>query len=230
MIGIVDCHRQECTKLAIYLSASEDPFSRIVFETEKPKKHGILAFLHPLKEGSTKMIDDEHESGLIDMKLHGDYFKQQNSIPNIDLHSSRRWLNTPNLRFETESILCAAQEQALATNHIQSKIWGTRKNSMCRLCKEQSETIHHIISGCKMLAGTQYMYRHNQVAKYIHWNILRDLKVKVSESWLHHKPEEVSTVSGIKVLWDSYILTDKKVPHNRPDIIIHNEKNQECLS
>ena len=80
-----------------------------------------------------------------------------------------------------------------------------------------------------MLAGTQYMYRHNQVAKYIHWNIIRDLKVKVSESWLHHKPEEVSTVSGIKVLWDSYILTDKKVPHNRPDIIIHNEKNRECL-
>ena len=33
---------------------------------------------------------------------------------------------------------------------------------------------------------------------------------------------------GIKILWDSYILTDQKVPHNCPDIVIHNENTRTC--
>ena len=79
-----------------------------------------------------------------------------------------------------------------------------------------------------MLCGTQYMYRHNQVAKYLHWQILKDLNVKVSESWLKHVPTEVTFKNGIKILWDSYIITDKKVPHNRPDIIVFDTNTREC--
>ena len=45
--------------------------------------------------------------------------------------------------------------------------------------------------------------------------------MEVPESWLEHVPTEVTIKDGTKVLWDSYILTDKKVPHNRPDIIVH---------
>ena len=80
-----------------------------------------------------------------------------------------------------------------------------------------------------MLAQTQYLYRHNQVAKYLHWNNLCDAKINVSDSWLNHKPTEIAETQDIKVLWDSYILTDKKVPHNRPDLIIHNKKSRECM-
>ena len=62
------------------------------------------------------------------MKLH-DYFNQQAAITNIDLEMSRKWMNNPYLRFERESLLCAAQEQALATNYIQSKIWGSKSGT-----------------------------------------------------------------------------------------------------
>ena len=67
-----------------------------------------------------------------------------------------------------------------------------------------------------MLCSTQYMYRHNQVAKYIHWNILKDNQIPVPESWLKHKPVEVSTKGNIEILWDSYILTNKKSPTQSP--------------
>ena len=229
LIGAADCHRQECTKLAEYLSRSKDPFSKIICQVERTKKHGILSYLNTMKEGSTEDIDREHAEGLKGMELHGQYFDRMEKTPNINLPLSRRWLEKPYLRFETESLLCAAQEQALATNYTRSKIWGNGKSGLCRLCKEQNETVHHIVSGCKMLCGTQYTYRHNQVAKYIHWQILKDLKVKVSDSWLKHTPTEVVTKNGIKVLWDSYLLTDKKVPHNRPDIVVHDTTLQECL-
>ena len=79
-----------------------------------------------------------------------------------------------------------------------------------------------------MLCGTQYLHRHNQVAKYIHWNILCDNDIKTIESWLNHEPVEITTKGKLTILWDSYIRTDKKVGYNKPDIIIHNEGKREC--
>ena len=80
-----------------------------------------------------------------------------------------------------------------------------------------------------MLAGTQYLHRHNQVAKYIHWNILRDNGINTTERWLDHKPTEFTTKGNLNILWDSYIHTDKKVGSNKPDIIIHNAEEKECM-
>ena len=110
-----------------------------------------------------------------------------------------------------------------------SKIWGVGNNTKCRLCKEQNETVHHIVSGCKMLTGTQYTYRHNQVAKHVHWCILKDRGVKVTDSWLEHVPEETVTVDDDIIMWDVAILTDKKVKCNRPDITVHDTKKRTCL-
>ena len=153
----------------------------IVYKTDQPKKLGLLTFLEDRK-GTTVDINKEHARSLRGMKLHGQYFVQQEALPNINPGLSRRWLKVPYLRYETESLLCATQEQVLAINYVRTKIWGTSKTSTCRLCKEQNETVSHIVSGCKILCATQYMYRHNQVAKYLYWNILRDLKINVSES------------------------------------------------
>ena len=136
------------------------------------EENGIMMFLEPSSTGTTKVIDEEHKESLLKMKLHGNYFENQANIPNVDTKLSNQWLLIPSIRNETESLLCAAQEQTLATNYLQKKIWGNSLNSKCRLCKEQDETVHHIVSGCKMLCGTQYKYRHDQICKYIHWNIL----------------------------------------------------------
>ena len=94
--------------------------------------------------------------------------------------------------FETETLICASLEQGLATNQIRKHIRKTGKSDIYGLCKEKPETVHHIVSGCNILCVTQYLYWHNQVAKYIHWQILKDLNVEVPESWLKHIPSEVT--------------------------------------
>ena len=66
------------------------------------------------------------------------------------------------------------------------------------------------------------------MAKYIHWNILRDNDIKTTESWLKHEPVEIITKGKLSILWDSYIRTDKKVGHNKPDIVIHDKEKCEC--
>ena len=96
--------------------------------------------------------------------------------------------------------------------------------------KTQNKTVHHIFSGYEMLAATQYLYRKNQVAKYVHWIILRALNIQVSELWLEHEPQECITKDSVNIMQGSYPLTDNKNSHNHPDITIHNTNTRRCTN
>ena len=64
---------------------------------------------------------------------------------------SWRWLRNGFLK-ETEGLILAAQEQALTTNSIKHSIDKTSETPLCRLCGNSTETVRHIVSGCKRLA------------------------------------------------------------------------------
>ena len=76
------------------------------------------------------------------------------------------------LKRETESLLIAAQNNAIRTNYIKEKIGKTqkkkkKKNSKCRLCSDKDETINHMISECSKLAQKEYKTRYDWVGKVI---------------------------------------------------------------
>eukprot|EP00957_Ditylum_brightwellii_P038428 2904931-Ditylum_brightwellii.AAC.1 len=50
---------------------------------------------------------------------------------------------------------------------------------LCRLCQQKDKTVQHIISACPKLAGTKYTKRHNDVVRYIHWNLLKERGIEV---------------------------------------------------
>ena len=230
LIGAADCHSQECSALAQHLenNSIDDPFISIVKRVESGKTYGLLSYPKAPKKRNVQDTNEYHLDSLLKMKLHGDYFTRIKALPNIDLELSQSWLNNTYFRFETESLICAAQEQALATKYMTTKIWQRGTDTKCRLCKCENETVHHIVSGCKMLAANQYTYRHNQVGKYIHWWILKHLGVKVTESWTTHVPQDTTIHGDVTIMWDKAIPTDKKVKCNRPDITIHDRKKREC--
>ena len=66
------------------------------------------------------------------------------------------------------SLLIAAQNNAIRTDHIKARIDKTQQNSKCMLCGDRDETINHIISECSKLAQKEYKTRHNLVGKVIH--------------------------------------------------------------
>ena len=80
------------------------------------------------------------------------YVRFKRLISNISLEKTWTWLIKGNLKRETESLLIAAQNNAIRTNHIKARIDKTQQNSKCRLCGERDETINHIISECSKLA------------------------------------------------------------------------------
>ena len=58
-------------------------------------------------------------------------FKQ---LINISRDKTWIWLRKGNLKRETKSLLMAAQNNAIRTNHIKARIDKTQQNSKCRLC------------------------------------------------------------------------------------------------
>eukprot|EP00957_Ditylum_brightwellii_P132738 10121941-Ditylum_brightwellii.AAC.1 len=115
-------------------------------------------------------------------------------------------------------------EQTLATNTIKKKIFKLNCSPLCRLCQQKDETVLHIISKCPKLAGTKYTKRHNYVARYIHWYLLKKRGIEVAAQWWNHVPI-ASVINGdTTITWDLKIITDKSLKHNRPDIVLHNKK------
>ena len=86
------------------------------------------------------------------------------------------WLRKGSFKRETESLQIAAQNNAVRTNHIKTRIDKTQQNSKCRLCGYRDETINHIISECRKLAQKEYKTRHDWVGKVIHWEMSNKFK------------------------------------------------------
>ena len=47
----------------------------------------------------------------------------------------------------------------------------------CRLCGDSLENVQHILSGCRALAQTKYLQRHNNAFKILFFEVLRSLDV-----------------------------------------------------
>ena len=81
------------------------------------------------------------------------------------------------LKHETESLIFAAQEQAIRTNVIKGKM----QNAECVVGLMRH---NHIVSECPKLAQREYKRRHDWIGRRIHWKIcgVNEIHVKVGLS------------------------------------------------
>ena len=109
-------------------------------------------------------------------------------INNISHDKTWTWLRKGNFKRETESLLIAAQDNAIRTNHIKARIGKTQQNSKCRQCGDRNETINHIISECSKLAQKEYKTRHDWVGKVIHWEMCKKFKFDhMNKLYMHNQ-------------------------------------------
>ena len=76
------------------------------------------------------------------------YGRFKRLINNISPEKSWTWLRKGNLKREKESLLKAAQNNAIRNNPIKARIDNTLQNSKCRLCSDSDKMINQIISEC----------------------------------------------------------------------------------
>ena len=53
---------------------------------------------------------------------------------------------------------------------------------MCRLWHRYKETTDYMISGCAELEKSEYIFCHDKIASYIHWNICKEYSIKVADN------------------------------------------------
>ena len=113
-------------------------------------------------DGKNEERKNERHAAWKEKALHGQFLRKKEGM-----QDQRRWqwLKPGELKRETESLICTAQEQALRTNAIKNGCDHQDMSPLCRLCKEKVESVTHIVSLCSVLAGNQYRKRRNKRGK-----------------------------------------------------------------
>jgi len=100
-------------------------------------------------------------------------------------------------------------------------------DELCRKCGKESETIQHITAACEQLASSEYVKRHDGLAKIIHQKLAEaDELIEDKSPYYKYTPASVLENENFKLCWDRSILTDKTIPFNRPDITFMNKKTK----
>ena len=76
------------------------------------------------------------------------------------------------------------------------------------------------------------MKRHDRVSAQLHFNICKEIGVKLdNEQWCDHVPESVETSleCQVTVLWNQKVQTDRTIPNNKQEIIICDNKKGTCM-
>ena len=133
------------------INLSTDNISENSTSTEKAKQ--IKA------QAKTKNVNELKE-GWKDKPLHGKY-PIRGSDPYVNVSLTHQWLSSLGLKSDTEGFIIAALDQSLPTRNFQDNILETGTDAKCRVCDKHTETIDHLVSGCPILASTEYLKRIN---------------------------------------------------------------------
>ena len=183
-----------------------------------------LGFIESVKESKVRRRN-EQSNVLKQKKLHGQLF---NEIKDVAGEEKWLWLTDGSIKRETESLIMAAEEQAIRTNVIKAKIDKTQAKSKCRLYGKVDETVRHIVCECPLLAQREYKKRNDWVGRKIHWDVCRKIGFDVNEKWYKHEPEKVVENDSWKILWDFTIQTDHIIEARRLDMVIIDKTKNEC--
>ena len=170
---------------------------------------------------------NEKEERWKEKSMYGQFVREMPE--STDVKKTWEWLRKADLKIQTESLLCAAQEQALRTNYVKHHIDKSAESPLCRMCEAKGETVHHIVSECKKLAQKEYKRRHDNVARIVHWHLCKKYYLDRTEKWYEHSPEGVLENDEVKLLWDVNIQCDNLIEARRPDIVVVVKGERKCI-
>ena len=152
-----------------------------------------------------RRIKEEKVKSWKEKALHGEFVQQTSDVAG---EKPWRWLRNGFLKKETEGLILATQEPALRTNSIKHSVDKTSQTPLCRSCGESTETVWHIVSGCKKLAQNEYRKRHDKVALGVHWVMCRKYGIDYTEKWYDHQPLSIVENGEVRVTWDMTIYIE----------------------
>ncbi|XP_044760842.1 uncharacterized protein LOC123318288 [Coccinella septempunctata] len=227
LLNLEDVHRANITSLRNYFLKKNSPFFQAIREADRN--------LSPLRLSEPDVqCTDQSMQQLIEewgaMALHGRYpgcLKGEH----VNKMESLTYLRAGYLYPETEGRLLAIQDQVMPTRMYQRHIAKLDiPSDRCRKCSQAPETIQHVTSSCPILAPREYLERHNNMAKIYHQKIALNLGLLQDVTPNHlYVPRTLIESARYKLYWDSALVTDRSVMHNRPDIALFDNDRRTCM-
>ena len=90
-----------------------------------------------------------------------------------------------------ESLVIAAQDEALNTRYHLRNIMKQPIDSKCRMCYKAEEHITHIVVGCTTVVPSEYS---------------KHVGLQVTDKYYEYIPERVINVNGTTIMWDVPVI------------------------
>ena len=175
LMSCENCVRGEENNLSWYIKNSGDILLRKVGETSIVN---IEEAMEPKEYKKSK--SQEGEDAWKQKVMHAQFVRDKEEV-NWD--KSWQWIAKGDLKGCTEAPICSAQEQALRTNYTKFHIDKNADSPLGRMCGEKGETISHLVSECGKLPQREYKRRHNNVARYVHWQLCNKGGFERADKW-----------------------------------------------
>ncbi|CAH2059309.1 unnamed protein product, partial [Iphiclides podalirius] len=211
-------NREVCSLRNYFLARSDESIYTDVISCDKGLTPLSLANEQWQDPGVLSVSD--REAVWKEKELHGRFYKALHE-PFVDTVASLNWLRFGHLFGETEGFVCAIQDQVIKTNNYKRYILRDGTVDICRACRHPGESLRHVISGCSMLSNSEYLHRHNLVARILHQELaLKYGLVERKLPYYKYSPEAVLENDRARLYWDRSIITDRTIVANKPDIVL----------
>ena len=219
LISIEDCVKKEECSIGKYVKESKEWMLRVIGEEIENAESG---------EEYSKRTMNERKNRLNEKKIHGRYLKD---MKEAGCNRTWQWLQGGYLNKSMEGFIMAAQEQALRTRWYRSCIQKEDVDECCRVCGKGKETVRHLTSACEKLAKGPFKRRHDTMGLRIYWELCGIYGIQRTDNWFSEVPDGVRTSKDKKyeIWWDINIQTTIKLEHYRPDIVVLNHEDNECI-
>ena len=112
----------------------------------------------------------------------------------------------------------AIQDQVILTRKYDYKKYILKQpntDELCRRCGNESEMIQHITPTSEQLEPTEYVKRHDGLARVIHQKLTEaDEMTEDKNPYYKYTPANVLQNDNFKLYWNCSIITDKTIPCN----------------
>jgi len=221
-----------------------NPFIHKVIDHEKDH---LITINNTIRNELNLINDVEGRNDTIEMKrqlqelkiknweekaVHGYFLRKLREI-NQSIDYAKTWgrLKSGTLTSDVESYICSLQEQEVNTREAQKRhekdiLKKQNMNSSCRMCKNREENLQHILGVCPAISTNLYLNsRHNPVAETVYFEFLK--RIGKNDQYLK-RPVNILLHDEYEIWWDQKVSTPNRIPHNKPDIIIWNNKLKYC--
>ena len=170
-------------------------------------------------------MKENHLTAWIEKPQHGYLMRTRRNVEEGQEATTNAWLKKSTFSSHVEGYLCAVQEEEIFTNALKTKrLKEEPSKANCRLCKNNKETIQHIIAACPRLSLSMYLpWRHNRVANVVYQSVhpkaVEGTRQPITECFANEKAE---------IWWDTKIRTLMKLEHDRPDIVLWKKEELKC--